>query len=328
MRRRSDAPSEAEGSMRDNVMVVGGGMMGCGIAAMAALAGNPVTIVETSEEARAACPARVSALLDELESNGLAGRGAADAATKAVACSESLERASEKAYFAIEAIVENLAAKQAMFLRLDSLLPAGIPIASNTSGLRITDIAAAASRPERMATAHFWFPAHLVPLVEVVMGDRTSLDTAEWIVRTLKTWGKSPVLVKKDLPGQLANRILQAVIREASHIVEIGLASPEDVDTAVKMGMGIRFPAWGPLEHVDAVGVDLCSAVQNTVLPGISDSHAADACFERMLRSGDLGYKTGKGFYDWSVKDMDALAKKRNEFIIQALKILKAGEGA
>ncbi len=314
--------------MRERVMVVGGGMMGCGIAAIAALAGNSVIVVETAEQARASGPSRVRALLDELASNGLAEEGAAAAAESAVEFSGDLEKAAAEAYFAIEAIVEDLAAKQAMFKRLDSLLPPGIPIASNTSGLRITEIAALTIHPERTATAHFWFPAHLVPLVEVVMGDRTNRDVAEWIVQTLKTWGKSPVLVKKDLPGQLANRILQAVIREASNIVEIGLASPEDVDTAVKMGMGIRFPAWGPLEHVDAVGVDLCRSVQNTVLPGISDSHEANARFEEMVKAGNLGYKTGKGFYDWSVKDMESLARKRNEFIIQALKILRAGERA
>ena len=312
--------------MRERVMVVGGGMMGCGIAAVAALAGNPVTVVETSERARGSGLARVRGLMDELESNGLAERGAASAAEKGVEFSGDLEKAAGEAYFAIEAIIEDLAAKQAMFQRLDSLLPPEIPIASNTSGLRITEIAALTAHPERTATAHFWFPAHLVPLVEVVMGDGTSRDVADWIVRTLRAWGKSPVLVKKDLPGQLANRILQAVIREASHIVEMGLASPEDVDTAVKMGMGIRFPAWGPLEHVDAVGVDLCRSVQNTVLPGISDRHEANEAFETMVRAGDLGYKTGKGFYDWSVKDMESLARKRNEFIIQALKILRGGE--
>jgi 3-hydroxybutyryl-CoA dehydrogenase len=268
-------------------------------------------------------PDRVRALMDELELNGLAGQGSAESSAKSVAFSGDIEEAAGEAFFAIEAIVEDLAAKQAMFKRLDSLLPPEIPIASNTSGLRITEIAAFVLHPERTATAHFWFPAHLVPLVEVVMGDRTDRDAADWIVRTLKSWGKSPVLVKKDLPGQLANRILQAVIREASNIVEMGLASPEDVDTAVKMGMGIRFPAWGPLEHVDAVGVDLCRSVQNTVLPGISDRHEANASFDEMVKAGNLGYKTGKGFYDWNVKDMESLARKRNEFIIQALKILK-----
>lgn len=310
--------------MRNSVMIVGGGMMGSGIAAISAVAGNPTIIVESSDQAREKCPERVGGLLSELAENGLISEEAKKAAASKISYKKNLDEECENAFFVIEAIVENLAAKQEIFSRLDKLLPSEVPIVSNTSGLRITDIARFTAHPERTATAHFWFPAHLVPLVEVVMSESTSQKTADWVVETLKGWGKSPVLVKRDLPGQLANRILQAVIREASHIVEIGLASAEDVDTAVKMGMGIRFPVWGPLEHVDAVGVDLCNSVQNTVLPGISDSHEANSCFTGMLEKGNLGYKTGRGFYDWSVKDMDALAKTRNEFIIHALKKIRA----
>lgn len=311
--------------MRNSVMVVGGGMMGSGIAAISALTGNPTVIIESSDQARGKCPDRVRGLLDELAENSLITEEMKAKAIGNISYCKDLEEECGKAFFVIEAIIENLAAKQEIFTRLDGLLPEAVPIVSNTSGLRITDIARFTKHPERTATAHFWFPAHLVPLVEVVMSDSTSALTAEWVMKTLKAWGKSPVLVKRDLPGQLANRILQAVIREASHIVEIGLASAEDVDTAVKMGMGIRFPVWGPLEHVDAVGVDLCNSVQNSVLPGISDSHEANSCFTGMLERGNLGYKTGKGFYDWSVKDMDALAKLRNEFIIHALKKIKSG---
>jgi len=295
-------------------------MMGSGIAAISALAGNPTIIVESSDQARATCPDRVFGLLDELAENDLISEEKMARALGFISYQKDIETQCGKAFFVIEAIIENLAAKQEIFSRLDTLLPASVPIVSNTSGLRITEIAQRTKHPERTVTAHFWFPAHLVPLVEVVMSDKTSPQIAAWVVDTLKSWGKAPVLVKRDLPGQLANRILQAVIREASHIVEIGLASAEDVDTAVKMGMGIRFPVWGPLEHVDAVGVDLCNAVQNSVLPGISDSHAANVPFAEMVARGDLGYKTGKGFYDWSVKDMPALAKLRNEFIIHALK--------
>ena len=139
----------------------------------------------------------------------------------------------------------------------------------------------------------------------------------------LISWGKAPVIVKKDLPGQLANRILQAVIREAVNIVETGLASPEDVDTAVKMGMALRFPVWGPLEHVDAAGLDLCCSVQNTVLPEISGRNNASPLFTSLIQNGSLGYKTGRGFYDWSKKDMNALVKRRNDFIVHALKKIK-----
>ena len=110
------------------------------------------------------------------------------------------------------------------------------------------------------------------------------------------------------------------MIREAGNIVETGLASPEDVDTDIKAGMGIRFPVWGPLEHIDAVGLDLCEQVQNTVLPELSSRREAGDLIKSLVKSGNLGYKTGKGIYDWSYKDMEALEKKRNDFIIYALK--------
>lgn len=309
--------------MRNNVMVVGGGMMGSGIAAVSALAGNPTILVESSASACEKCPERVDGVLAELERYELVSPSERRDAMERMRFEGSYEDVCGEVFFVIEAIVENLQAKQALFKDLDARLPPEVPIVSNTSGLRITEIASLVGHPERTATAHFWFPAHLVPLVEVVMSGSTSPAVANWVVDTLKGWGKAPVLVKRDLPGQLANRILQAVIREASNIVEIGLASPEDVDTAVKMGMGIRLPVWGPLEHVDAVGVDLCNAVQDTVLPGISANKEANATFKRLVKEGNLGYKTGKGFYDWSEKDMNALAALRNEFIVHALKKIK-----
>jgi len=298
-------------------------MMGCGIASISAAAGNRVVVVEPQKHARETGPKRVSALVEELSKNELITKDAFDFAVNAVTFTDNLERVAGEVGFVIEAIAEDLNAKQNLFETLDQLFPPEIPIVSNTSGLRITDIGARVVHKERIATAHFWFPAHLVPLVEVVMGDGTSLEVADWVCATLKSWGKAPVLVRKDLPGQLANRILQAVIREASNIVEMGLASPQDVDTAVKMGMGIRFPVWGPLEHVDAVGVDLCRNVQNTVLPGISGRQMANSTFDSLVSQGNLGYKTGRGFYDWEIKDMQKLESLRNDFIIQAVKFIK-----
>ena len=311
--------------MRKSVVVVGGGMMGCGIAAVASAAGNHVIVVETVESVRKRGVGRVQALHNELVENGLLSTKACEEAARNIEFVGELESACSEAYFVIEAIIEDLAAKQKLFAQLDQILPIEVPIVSNTSGLRITDIGANVVNKGRIATAHFWFPAHIVPLVEIVMSDNgTTMQTAESIKRLLLSWGKSPVIVKRDLPGQLANRILQAMIREASAIVESGLASAEDVDTAIKMGLGIRLPVWGILEHCDGVGLDLIYKVQNSVLPSISASQKACDYVEQLYESGHLGYKTGSGFYDWSKKDMKKLEKLRNDFIMNAVKMLRS----
>ena len=306
--------------MRDSILVYGSGMMGCAIGCCAALAQNNVILYDINPKTCDNALNRVSGNLEELVDLSLITAEQAQKAIKYISISDNVESACEKAKVVIEAVFENLEIKQDVFKTLDELLPVSVPILSNTSGLRITDIAAKTRHPERTLTTHFWLPATLIPLVEVVIGDNSSPELAEEIKEMLLSWGKAPVIVKKDLPGQLANRILQAVIREAVNIVETGLASPDDVDTAIKMGMALRFPVWGPLEHVDAAGVDLCCSVQNTVLPEISGKSEASPLFSKLINNGNLGYKSGEGFYNWSKKDMNALIKKRNEFIVHALK--------
>ena len=305
------------------VVIAGSGVMGCGIAVCAALAGNETVLYDCYPQALDKALGRTRENLDEMVHYGLASAQEADAAQARIRTAGSLEDACENARLVIEAAFENLAVKQELFERLDRLLAVDVPILSNTSGLRISEIAAKTVHPERTLAAHFWLPAILIPLVEVVIGERSSPALAEEISEELRSWGKVPVIVKRDCPGQLANRILQAVIREAVNIVETGLASAEDVDTAIKMGMALRFPVWGPLEHVDAVGFDICASVQNTVLPEISARKDASPLFAEMMSQGMNGYKTGKGFYDWSEKDMDALVRKRNDFIVHALKKIR-----
>ncbi|CUQ15000.1 MULTISPECIES: 3-hydroxyacyl-CoA dehydrogenase family protein [Hungatella] len=303
------------------VVVIGAGMMGSGIGAMSALAGNLTVLVDTTAERAQAGKVKAFLCINERVSNQLSGEEAGKTASELLKTSSDLEESLQGADLVIEAIYENLEAKQELFQKIDSVLPANVPILSNTSGMRITDIAAKAEYyPERTMTAHFWLPAHLVPLVEVVMWDKTDEVMAEGVKDTLKAWGKAPVLVRKDLPGQLANRILQVIIREAVNIVDMGLASPEDVDTAVKMGMGIRFPAWGPLEHIDAIGLDLALSVQNTVLPGLKNN-TKNYVLQKMVEEGKNGNKGENhvGFYDWTKRSMKEQMEKRNQFIIHAL---------
>jgi len=299
--------------------------MGGGIASRAALAGHKTVLYDIDPARALAGKQNALGCIDELLANGLVERDAAERGRTLIRTATDLKAACESAQYVIEAIVENVAVKQELFAELDEMLPPEVMILSNTSGLRITDIAAKMQRhPQRALTAHFWFPGHLVPLVEIVIGEKSDPALAQQAKQLLLGWDKAPVVVKRDLPGQLANRILQAVIREAASIVEIGLCDPEDVDAAIKMGMGIRFPVWGPLEHVDSVGLELCRNVQATVLPDICAQQAPSKLFEEKIAAGEMGAKTGKGFYDWSVKSMPELAERRNRFIIEALKFHKA----
>jgi 3-hydroxybutyryl-CoA dehydrogenase len=309
-----------EDGKRNAVLIYGCGTMGCGIACCAALAGEQVILFDVDAAIAQKAIGRVKENIEELRRQGLCGEPEALKAFQQISAAGDLESIHSKVKLVIEAVYENLPLKQEIFSRLDAILPPEVPLLSNTSGMRITEIAEKTKHPERTLTTHFWLPANLIPLVEIVIGDRSSPALAEEIKTYLTGWGKKPVIVKRDLPGQLANRILQAIIREAINIVEIGLASAEDVDRAIKMGMALRFPVWGPLEHVDAVGFDICESVQNTVLPEITSRNTASPLFTKLRSEGSLGYKTGKGFYDWSKKDMDALVKKRNDFIVHALK--------
>ncbi len=312
--------------MRDTVMVVGSGMMGSGIGAMSALAGNKTVLVDVDEKRVQAGLERAIECIQLRLENGLNTEAEVKRALSLLRTETSLEEASTLAYLVVEAITENVAAKQELFKQIDGMLDPGIPICSNTSGLRITDIATLCKHPERTVTTHFWLPAHLVPLVEVVMGDKTDLRIAQDVVVELKRWKKSPVLVKRDLPGQLANRVFQAIIRESIDIVASGLASAEDVDTAISCGMAMRFPVWGPLQHLDAVGLDLGLSVQETVLPDLCSEPHANAYLKDLVEQGKLGEKTGGGFYDWNERSMKAAMQKRDQFIIETVKIVNALE--
>lgn len=307
--------------MREYIMVVGSGMMGSGIGAMSALAGNKTMLVDVDEAHVQAGLEKALACISLREEQGLHTHEEAQRAVTLLETSVDMEQASAKAWLVIEAIVENLAVKQELFAKLDGLLPVEVPICSNTSGLRITNISEKCVHPERTVTTHFWLPAHLVPLVEVVMGDRTEEAVAVSVKEELKKWKKAPVLVKRDLPGQLANRVFQAIIRESIAIVASGLADAEDVDTAISCGMAMRFPEWGPLKHLDAIGLELGLAVQETVLPDISGEKQANDYLKNLVAEGNLGAKTGKGFYDWTSRSIAADMKKRDAFIIEAVKV-------
>lgn len=300
--------------------VLGTGMMGPGIAVTLALGGFDATIVSRTSESAARGLAAARAQLGVLLDNELASPEAAAAAGARLACASDLSAAAAGASIVIESVPEQMELKQALFAELETLAPPDAILASNTSGLSITAIAARCRRPERVLTTHFWNPPHLMPLVEVVRGEQTADDVAARAIALLRECGKTPVLVKKDRPGQLGNRLQMALFREAVSLVEEGIADAADVDTAARLGFGIRLPAYGILEHIDMVGLPLARSVCDYVARDLNNEPRAPELFDRKIAAGETGAAAGKGFYDWSRRDPAAARERRDRFLISCLR--------
>ena len=300
--------------------VVGTGMMGPGIALTLAMGGVRSTILGRTGESAARGLEKARAQARLLAENELAGAALLERAVGLLEASCAFDETIRAADLAIESGPEDMAFKQALLARMDALASPEAVLASNTSGLSITAIAAGCSRPERVLTTHFWNPPHLMPLVEIVQGGKTSGKAVEAVRALLAACGKTPVVVKKDRPGQLGNRLQMALVREAAYIVAEGIAEAEDVDTVARNGFGLRMPAYGILEHQDIVGLDLGLAVVDYVTRDLFNEPRAPEYFRELVRRGDLGAKTGKVFYDWSIKDADAVRQRRDEFLVEVLR--------
>jgi 3-hydroxybutyryl-CoA dehydrogenase len=300
--------------------VVGAGMMGPGIALTLALGGVRSTILSRTTESAALGLAAARARSCFLAENELIDIAQAAQSLELLDCSAAFDETIAAADLIVESVPEDMALKQALFERLDAIAKPEAILASNTSGLSITAIASLCQRPERVLTTHFWNPPHLMPLVEIVQGEKTSPSVAQQVRDLLVACGKVPVIVKKDRPGQLGNRLQMALVREAANIIAQGIASADDVDMVAKNGFGLRMPAYGILEHQDLAGLDLGLAVVEYVVKDLYNEPRAPEHFRALVRQGDLGAKTGKGFYDWSVKSADAVKAGRDEFLVEVLR--------
>jgi 3-hydroxybutyryl-CoA dehydrogenase len=300
--------------------VIGTGMMGPGIALTLALAGHPVMLYGRSSDSLARGLTAVDRGLQQLRNERLATARSAQAGRRRIKGTTDLVAAVDQAAFVFESVAEELDLKRQLFGQLDRLAPREAIFASNTSGLPITRIAAHMTYPERAATAHFWNPAHLMPLVELVKGERTSEATLERLRQVLGAAGKRTVTVRKDVPGQLGNRLQHALLREAFHIIQEGVASIEDIDVAVKFGPGLRFPAYGLLEHADMVGLDMVQAIDTYLFPELSAAAAPPAFLIELIARGDLGAKTGQGLYDWTQRNASDVLAARDRFIAARLR--------
>ena len=220
-----------------------------------------------------------------------------------------------------ESIAENLEVKQDIFRKIDEICDARTLFTTNTSGLSISQIATAVSHPERFAGVHFFNPPEIVPAVEVIKGETTSEATCEVLIDLLKQMQKQPILVQKDVPGFVASRLQFAVVREALHLVEEGIASPADVDAVMKHGLGLRWALLGPLEIADLGGLDIFNTVGSYVAESLSNATDSPKVLQDLVAAGKLGAKTGSGFYDYPPGKASALTEERDEKLLEILKL-------
>jgi 3-hydroxybutyryl-CoA dehydrogenase len=272
--------------------VIGAGLMGHGIAQVLAVAGLEVVVSDPVAEARRSLHERIAANLEQL--------GIDKQALERISTLAAAEKAVQGTDWVFEAAPEDLELKQDLFARLDAAAPADAVLATNTSVMKVQDVAARAQRRGRILGTHWWNPPFLVPLVEVVQGPDTEPRTVRRAIDLLRTLGKTPVHVRRDVAGFVGNRLQHALWREAFDLVDKGVCDPETVDTVIKAGFGRRLAVLGPIENADLVGLDLTLAIHEYLLPQLDpSSQPAKGLRERVTR-GELGVKTGSGFLDWS----------------------------
>lgn len=297
--------------------VIGTGMMGPGIALTLALGGVRTTILGRTAASAVAGMDRARRQARTLVESDLVDADRMDAALERLTASPDFDQTVD---LAIESAPEDMEFKQGLFAALDAATRPDTVLASNTSGLSITAIASRCARPERVLTTHFWNPPHLMPLVEIVKGERTSDEVVERVRALLAACGKTPVVVKKDRPGQLGNRLQMALVREAVNIVQEGIADAEAVDQVAKNGFGIRMPAYGIFEHQDIVGLDLGVKILDYVTRDLYNEPRSPELMRELVREGKLGSQTGQGFYDWSSKSADDVRARRDAFLVEVLR--------
>jgi 3-hydroxybutyryl-CoA dehydrogenase len=299
-----------------HAVVVGAGTMGADVAVVLARGALRVTVVEPDAPQRDRADARIRAELRHL------GRDPHDVLPPdLVASLADVDWVGVD--LVVECIVEQLEPKQHLFRALVERARPDALLTSNSSGLPISRIAADLPGRERMLGLHFFMPAHRVPLVEVVMGPHSGESQAQVLADTMRRCGSVPVVVRKDRPGFLANRLQHALAREAFALLEDGVASAEDIDAAVRFGFGFRFLAAGPLLQREHAGLDIHCAAAATIYPSLSNASEPARMLREQVAAGRLGMKTGAGFTYWSAERRDAERARYDRVLRAGLDLLR-----
>lgn len=309
--------------MMKSVAVIGTGIMGAGIAAGFIAQNIPVVILGRSKDKADACLDKAINLAKKI---GMVGDNASkeEADIKKRQFIGVLDDWQDWNQFSwvIETVAENLELKKAVFEYLDQVVPADIPIGSNSSGFPISKIADGLKTASRMMGAHYFMPAEVVPLVEIVMGQKTELKYAEQACELYRAVEKKPVLVKKDIPGFLANRIQHALMREALSLVQEGIATHADIDDAVRYSFGFRYAAVGPMTQKEISGWDGMANAAKEIYPSLSNITALPPKVVQLMAEGKTGMKAGEGFRKWTPEEIKTVSESYSRRLKAAFDVL------
>jgi 3-hydroxybutyryl-CoA dehydrogenase len=292
--------------------VIGGGLMGHGIAYLLAAGGHDVCVFEPSAEVRASLPQRLRQIVDLLDAD--------PALLDHITAHDDLAAAVGVAQFVFEAAPEKLELKRRIFADLEAVVSPETILASNSSAIPSTEIGRNLKHRERVVGTHFWNPPHLVPLVEVIQTEWTSDDVVRRTIELLAAAGRSPVHVRRDIPGFIGNRLQHALKREAIALVASGVCDAETLDTVVKSGFGARLAVLGPLEQSDLVGLDLTLDISEVLVADLDRSAGPHPFLREKVKAGKLGMKTGEGFRRWTPEQADAVRDRLRTFLAEQAK--------
>ena len=301
------------------VAVIGAGVMGPGIAQTFLMGGHDATLVDISEDALAKGLTEVSKCLKLLEDMDMI-TGAEDCFSR-LFCTTSMEEGVQDADLVIEAVPEQLELKESIYKQLDPLCKPDAVITSNTSSFPISDIFYD-FRVGNFFVSHFFNPPAINPLVEIVHGDDTNLEKVQWLRTILEDCGKKPIVVKEYVLGFLMNRMQTAMLREGLYLMEQGIVSMEDMNTATKVGLGFKTAWQGMFETMDFIGLDTVSFAQDFLLPDLYDSTEPSKIVTEKIAEGKLGLKSGEGFFKYG-DESEATQDRRFMELVEQLKLYK-----
>lgn len=309
----------------ETVVIPGAGIMGASMGQIFAQYGYEVILYDNAEEGIRRGQELVRLNQQNLVANGRLSQEESGALAERITFTMDME-AIAAADFLVECITEDVKTKQLFWRQASAMVAEDVVLCTNTSGLSINLLSAAVQKPARFCGMHWVNPPHLVPLVEMIAGDKTAPQAIEIVRGVAKSLHHVPVQVKKDVPGFVLNRLQFSLLREALYIVENDIASCEDVDNVMKFGLGMRYAAIGPFETADLGGLDTFYKIASYLFRDLSDAKEVPPLLEKLYQNGDYGTKTGRGFYDYEgdkaaakIEKRDADFQKLNECLFENL---------